>query len=71
MLKEKTGKKITKKDSKEIITIKRIRIKFEKKKGWIILNWRAKLKRKINSIKELKDKTTKKMMTKFKKKIAN
>jgi hypothetical protein len=32
MLKEKTGKKITKKDSKEIITIKRIRIKFEKKK---------------------------------------
>jgi len=32
MLKEKTRKKITKKNSKEIITIKRIRIKFEKKK---------------------------------------
>jgi hypothetical protein len=32
MLNEKIEKKITKKDSKEIITIKRMRIKFEKKK---------------------------------------
>jgi len=32
MLNKKIEKKITKKDSKEIITIKRMRIKFEKKR---------------------------------------
>jgi hypothetical protein len=31
-----------------------MRFKFEKKRGWIILDWRAKLKIKINSINELK-----------------
>jgi hypothetical protein len=31
----------------------------------IILDWRAKLKRKINFIKELKEETTQKMRTKF------
>jgi hypothetical protein len=35
------------------------------------LNWRAKLKRKINSTKELKDKTTKKKWWLNLKKIAN
>jgi len=36
------------------IAIKKIRFKFEKKRGWIILDWRTKLKIKINSINELK-----------------
>jgi len=37
------------------ISIQRMRIKFERKKqmkGWVILNWRAKLKIKINFTKE-------------------
>jgi hypothetical protein len=38
-------------------------IKFEKKKKkrWIILDWRANLKRKINSTKEIKEETIKRM----------
>jgi len=59
-----------KKDSKEKIIIKKIRIKFEKdSKGWIILDWMTKLKRKINFIKELKKKPSKRMMIKSKKVI--
>jgi len=59
-----------KKDSKEKIIIKKVRIKFEKDiKGWIILDWMTKLKRKINFIKELKKKPSKRMMIKSKKVI--
>ena len=59
-----------KKGSKEKIIIKKIRIKFEKdSKGWIILDWMTKLKRKINFIKELKKKPSKRMMIKSKKVI--
>jgi len=47
-----------------------VRIKFEKDiKRWIILDWRTKLKRKINFIKELKKKPPKRMMIKSKKVI--
>jgi len=47
-----------KKILKEKIEINRMRVKFEEKKmrGWIILDWRAKLKRKINSKKIIKRK---------------
>jgi len=59
-----------KKDLKEKIIIKKVRIKFEKDiKGWIILDWMTKLKRKINFIKELKKKPSKRMMIKSKKVI--
>jgi hypothetical protein len=33
-------------------------------RGWLILDWRAKLKRKINYTKELKEETTKRMRMK-------
>ena len=59
-------KKNHKKNSKKI-KIKRIRIKFKRKKLWIILNWRDKLKIKINSKKQLKGKTTRRMRIKSKK----
>jgi hypothetical protein len=47
-----------------------MRIKFEKKKqigGWIILDWRDKLKRKINFTKELKNKPPRKWRPNLKK----
>jgi len=39
-------KSIIQNNSKEKIEIKKIRIKFEKKRGWIILYWMVKLKNK-------------------------
>jgi hypothetical protein len=65
LIKDKIEKK-SQKNSKKI-KIKRIMIKFKRKKLWIILNWRDKLKIKINSKKQLKGKTTRRMRIKSKK----
>jgi len=51
-----------------------LRIKFEEEKineRVDNLNWRAKLKRKINFTKEIKEEITQKMRTKFLKKLTN
>jgi hypothetical protein len=49
----------------QILKDKIIYIKKKQMRGWIILNRRAKLKRKINFRKELKEETTQKIRIEF------